>query len=62
MTTRTEGIGYLAEGIRSARDLSDGWFLLANLIEYVEANYRAWATTGDASYSARDYGQGAAGG
>jgi tetratricopeptide (TPR) repeat protein len=44
------GIAYLAEGIRTARDISDGWFLLANLIEYVEGNYRAWAGTGDTSY------------
>jgi tetratricopeptide (TPR) repeat protein len=44
------GIGYLAEGIDWARRLSDGWFLLANLIEYVEASYRAWAATGKTAY------------
>lgn len=44
------GIGYFAEGIDWARRLSDGWFLLANLIEYVEANYRAWAETGKTAY------------
>lgn len=43
-------ISYLAEGIEWARRLSDGWFLLANLIEYVEANYRAWAETGETAY------------
>lgn len=44
------GIGHLHEGIVQARRLSDGWFLLANLIEYVEANYRAWAATGTPAY------------
>jgi tetratricopeptide (TPR) repeat protein len=44
------GIGYLAEGIDWARRLSDGWFLLANLVEYVEANYRAWSETQKAAY------------
>jgi len=36
------GSGYLAEGIERARQLSDGWFYSANLIEYVELSYRAW--------------------
>ena len=40
------GLGFLAEGIEQARKLSDGWFWLANLIEYVELSYRAWAATG----------------
>jgi tetratricopeptide (TPR) repeat protein len=44
------GIAYLAEGIVQARRLSDGWFLLANLIEFVEANYRAWDVTGEQAY------------
>ncbi len=44
------GIRYLAEGIAQAGRLSDGWFLLANLVEYVEANYRAWVQTGKAAY------------
>jgi tetratricopeptide (TPR) repeat protein len=44
------GIAYFAEGIEWSRKLSDGWFLLANLIEYVEANYRAWAETGKNAY------------
>jgi tetratricopeptide (TPR) repeat protein len=39
------GIAYLAEGIEWARRLSDGWFLLTNLVEYLEANYRAWSDT-----------------
>lgn len=45
-----KGISYLDEGITEASRLSDGWFLLANLVEYVEANYRAWAETGKAAY------------
>jgi tetratricopeptide (TPR) repeat protein len=44
------GIAYLAEGVEWARRLSDGWFLLANLVEYVEANYRAWTETRKAAY------------
>lgn len=37
-----EGLAYLEEGIREAHRLSDGWFLLANLVEFCELNYRAW--------------------
>jgi tetratricopeptide (TPR) repeat protein len=40
------GLAYLDEGIRTARELSDGWFWFANLIEYVELNYRLWAEDG----------------
>jgi tetratricopeptide (TPR) repeat protein len=36
------GLRYLDEGIRVARELSDGWFWFANLIEYVELSYRLW--------------------
>ena len=36
-------MSYLAEGIAEARRLSDGWFWLANLTEYAELAYRAWA-------------------
>src|ERR1700722_8457077 len=44
------GIDYFAQGADWARQLSDGWFLLANLIEYAEANYRAWSETGKVAY------------
>jgi hypothetical protein len=44
------GLGYLADGIVLARDLSDGWFWFANLIEYVELSYRAWVKTGRLAY------------
>jgi tetratricopeptide (TPR) repeat protein len=39
------GFDYLTEGIESARQLSDGWFYFANVIEYVELSYRAWTET-----------------
>ena len=45
-----DSIAYFTEGIDWARKLSDGWFLLANLIEYAEANYRAWDVTGEVAY------------
>jgi tetratricopeptide (TPR) repeat protein len=44
------GITYFADGAHWARELSDGWFLLANLIEYAEANYRAWSETRKVAY------------
>ncbi|HEY3907964.1 MAG TPA: AAA family ATPase [Streptosporangiaceae bacterium] len=44
------GLKYLAEGIDSARQLSDGWFWFANLIEHVELSYRAWEETGQQAY------------
>ena len=44
------GLRYLADGIDQARRLSDGWFWFANLIEYVELSYRAWAKTGRREY------------
>jgi tetratricopeptide (TPR) repeat protein len=44
------GLGYLAEGIEWARQLSDGWFYCANLIEYVELSYRAWQREDDDAY------------
>lgn len=43
------GLDYLARGIVEARRLSDGWFWLANLTEYAELAYRAWAL-GEAGY------------
>jgi tetratricopeptide (TPR) repeat protein len=39
------GLRYLSEGIEQARRLSDGWFLLANLIEYVDLCYHNWEKT-----------------
>ena len=47
-----EGLRYLAEGIDAAREMSDGWFLLANMVEYAELSYRAWAKTGRAEHRA----------
>jgi tetratricopeptide (TPR) repeat protein len=44
------GLVYLREGAERAQGLSDGWFWLANLIEYAELSYRAWAETGESRY------------
>lgn len=44
------GLDYLEQGIGSARSLSDGWFWLANLIEYAELSYRAWLQTRQGRY------------
>jgi len=44
------GLRYLADGIDQAKQLSDGRFLTANLIEYVELSYRAWVATSDRRY------------
>jgi tetratricopeptide (TPR) repeat protein len=45
-----EALGYLADGVEWARNLSDGWFWFANLIEYVELCYRIWAKTRNPDY------------
>ena len=45
-----QGFAYLEKGIVQAQRLSDGWFLLANQVEYAELNYRAWLGTGDHQY------------
>jgi tetratricopeptide (TPR) repeat protein len=44
------GLNLLIEGIKWAREVNDGWFLLANLIEYAELCYRGWQETGDIHY------------
>jgi len=44
------GLGYLEEGAERAQALSDGWFWLANLIEYAELCYRAWSGGGNERY------------
>lgn len=45
-----EGLKYLSDGIKSAREVADGWFLFANMVEYVELLYRAWTKTEAAAY------------
>lgn len=47
---RDRGLDYLRQGIEAAKELSDGWFWFANLIEYVELSYAAWRETGDPAY------------
>jgi tetratricopeptide (TPR) repeat protein len=39
------GLKNLAEAIDEARKIGDGWFLSANLMEYLELSYRAWTDT-----------------
>jgi tetratricopeptide (TPR) repeat protein len=41
---------YLRSGIDVAKELSDGWFWFANLIEYAELSYAAWLKTGNPAY------------
>ncbi|MEV4618506.1 AAA family ATPase [Asanoa sp. NPDC049573] len=47
------GLDFLSKGIEEALRFSDGWFWLANLIEYVELCYRVWAMTGEREYRDR---------
>ena len=44
------GLRYLREGAEKARELSDGWFWIANLIEYAELAYRARAETPEPTF------------
>ena len=44
------GLGYLDEGIKVARQLSDGWFWFANLVEFIELCYRIWDESRQRSY------------
>lgn len=39
------GLETLDEAIVEARRIGDGWFLSANLMEYLELSYRAWTDT-----------------
>jgi tetratricopeptide (TPR) repeat protein len=43
-------LSYLRVGIDVAKELSDGWFWFANLIEYAELSYAAWLKTGNPAY------------
>jgi hypothetical protein len=44
------GLRYLEEGAERAQGLRDGWFWLANLIEYAELCYRAWSNGAKPGY------------
>jgi tetratricopeptide (TPR) repeat protein len=44
------GLEYLRRGIEQATRLSDGWFLLANLVEYVELCHREWEKNREPRY------------
>jgi tetratricopeptide (TPR) repeat protein len=45
-----QGLSYLEAGAKRAQELSDGWFWMANLIEYAELNYLTWSATGETRY------------
>jgi tetratricopeptide (TPR) repeat protein len=45
-----KGLRHLAEGIDAARDMSDGWFWCASLLEYLELSYRGWTESGESRY------------
>ena len=45
-----QGLELLEKGIAAAKDMSDGWFWLANLVELAELSYRTWQSTGRQSY------------
>jgi head-tail adaptor/energy-coupling factor transporter ATP-binding protein EcfA2 len=47
------GLEYLQLGIEVAKEISDGWFWFANLIEYAELSYAAWMATGNPAYRDR---------
>ncbi len=47
---RDRGLDYLRRGIDAAKEMSDGWFWFANLIEYAELSYSAWQESGNPSY------------
>lgn len=44
---RQAGLDYLDQGIYEARQLSDGWFWFANLIEFSELSYQIWLDSRD---------------
>ena len=44
------GLEYLRLSITAAKRIADGWFLSANIIEYVELAYRAWCESGRQNY------------
>lgn len=45
-----QALSLLEEGIAAARAMSDGWFLLANLVEHAELSYRAWRSKEQGRY------------
>ncbi|MDX8035290.1 tetratricopeptide repeat protein [Lentzea sp. BCCO 10_0856] len=50
VTDVDKGLDYLKQSIVAANRIADGWFLSANIIEYVELAYQAWNQTEDQAY------------
>jgi hypothetical protein len=50
VTDVDRGLEYLRQSILAAKRIADGWFLSANIIEYVELAYRAWFDTREQEY------------
>lgn len=50
-----QALEYLEEGYYEAKDLADGWFMFANLIEFVELCYIALIELGDETYLQKIY-------
>lgn len=48
-----EGLDYLSQAVDAARELSDGWFWFASLIEYAELCFRTWSETKAGCYLER---------
>jgi tetratricopeptide (TPR) repeat protein len=50
VTDVDKGLDYLRQSITAAKRIADGWFLSANIIEYVELAYRAWDQKKERAY------------
>lgn len=49
-TDPDRGLGFLKQSIEEAKRVNDGWFMRANLIEYIDLCYRTWRSTEDQKY------------
>jgi hypothetical protein len=47
------GLRYLEASIGEAVKVADGWYIPANLVEYVDLSYRAWVDTKDRAHRRR---------
>jgi hypothetical protein len=46
----SRSLKYLEEGVIAAKEMGDGWFWFANLIELAELKYRVWVKSNDDEY------------